>query len=394
MKNILVVSGCPMRGDTTGLIGHFLNALEDIDKDAFSISLFDIGFFDKKHNPNDYPVNKYYGLPVYKIETIIRKIPRLRSWYAERLIINTFRRLIKNNNFDWVIFYHIPVFADIMIKIAHSKRVKVVFYPWGSEILRVDNKTHNRLLKSFSEVDFVVGIEKSNTIIAAQKQYNVPSDRIKCIRPYHYGVRMLMNVKDKLPKEEMANQIGLHSSNYNIVCGYNGYRAHKHLTIVKAFTLIKEFLPANYCLIFPMTYGADPDYLDEIRQRCADANLNAVFLTTFLSDEQMAYLHLVTDLFIEIQPTDSGNAFMIESLFAKNQIITGAWLKYEQFEQFGAPYHLINSLDELPEILRNIFSNKIPQAVIPQKLIDLFTIPDNYSSSSFWTDLFNVNETK
>ena len=206
MKNILVVSGCPMRGDTTGLIGHFLNALEDIDKDAFSISLFDIGFFDKKHNPNDYPVNKYYGLPVYKIETIIRKIPRLRSWYAERLIINTFRRLIKNNNFDWVIFYHIPVFADIMIKIAHSKRVKVVFYPWGSEILRVDNKTHNRLLKSFSEVDFVVGIEKSNTIIAAQKQYNVPSDRIKCIRPYHYGVRMLMNVKDKLPKDVMLER--------------------------------------------------------------------------------------------------------------------------------------------------------------------------------------------
>ena len=91
MKRILLVSGCYMRGNTIGLIGNLLDELNKPDIDFF-ISLFDIGFFDKKHDPQKYSVDSYYCLPVYSIERLARKIPKLRTLYAQLITITAFKR--------------------------------------------------------------------------------------------------------------------------------------------------------------------------------------------------------------------------------------------------------------------------------------------------------------
>lgn len=390
MKKVLIVSGCYMRGDTTGLVGKFLNTIKDIDKKFLNISLFDIGFFDVKHNPSNYPVDCYYGLPVNRIESIIRKLPRFRSWYAEYLIVSTFKKLLKKNYYNAVILHHIPTFADRLVSISHQYKTQIIFYPGGSDILRVDERLKKRLMYAFSKVDYVVGAVDSNVILKSKEIYHVPDSKIKLRKTYLSGVRMLMSVDAKISKNEMMKIVGIPNANYNIVCSYNGYKEHRHSIIIDSVIKNKGNLPRDYQLVFPMTYGAPQGYIDELRKKCSEAGLNAVFLTSFITNEQMAYLHLVTDLFIEIQPTDSGNAFMIEALFAGNRIITGSWLNYRQFEQFGIPYHLIDSIEELPEMLCCIFSKCIARPVISNELINYYKIPKDYSSSSFWEDLFSI----
>ena len=389
MKKILIVSKCVMRGDTTGLTGKFLKVLNDIDSSLLEIYLFDIGFFEVPHNPENYQVSHYYGLPKMHIEKLIRKIPKLRSWYAEQIIVAKYRKIFKYNDFDAVVLFHIPACADELTSIAHKNNSKVVFYPGGSDILRVSGTIKKRLKKAFDKAEYVVGAVNSNTILGARDIYNVPEFKIKMKKNYLSGVRTLMQIDKSLSREEMMQNVGLDIADYNIVCGYNGYPFHRHKHIIDALASNISVLPDNYQLIFPVTYGASQEYIRELRDMCFAAGLKAVFLTSFLSIEQMAYLHLVTDLFIEIQPTDAGNAFMIEALFAGNKIITGRWLNYKQFEQFGEPYYLIDKPEDLSEMLAKIFTHQIAEAHVPQELIDMFTIPKGYRSSDFWRELFD-----
>lgn len=389
MKRVLFVSNCEKRGNTTGLTGKALKAFEDIDSSSLELNLFDIGFFDVDHNPNDYPVNKYYALPKYPLETFVRSIPGLRAWYAEQVIVSTFRMIMKKNRFDYVLLYHIPAFANRIVDICHANNTICIFLPGGSDILRVGRRVKNRLMKAFSKVDFVVGGINSNTVLGAQSIYHVPENKIKTKKNYISGIRVLMGIDKSLSRCEMSKIVGIEESDYNIVCSYNAYPSHRHKQIIEAIAENRNVLPRNYQLVFPMTYGGSSSYVQEIRQMCTREGLRAVFLTSFLSPEQMAYLHLITDLFIEIQPTDAGNAFMMEALFAGNKIVTGRWLKYRQFEQFGVPYFLIEKQEDLSKMLYSIFEGQVT-AKVPQELIDMFTIPSDYDKSKFWRNLFEI----
>ena len=80
---------------------------------------------------------------------------------------------------------------------------------------------------------------------------------------------------------------------------------------------------------------------------------------------------------------------MIEALFASNKIVTGRWLKYRQFEQFGVPYFLIDDPEDLSKMLYRIFEGQVT-AKVPQELIDMFTIPSDYDKGKFWRDLFEI----
>ena len=320
MKRILVVSGCEKRNNTIGLVGGLLSVFKTLDKTQFHISLFDTYFLlYESHNPNDYPVDQYFCMPKGWFYEQIQRLPKIRLWvwFTNRLKGLTYKKLLKKQRFDIVVVQQVPSFADELVTIAHAYSAKIVFVPFGSDILRANDKTRNHLLKAFKDVDAVVGRIKSNVVLAVQEVYNVPKDKIKEQRECLRSVGDIKQVRDLLSREEMHEKLGLPYSDYNIVCGYNGSKAQNHRKIIDALVKVKDVLPEGYQLVFPMTYGPGDfsNYIIELKSICESHGLNTVFITDFITRQQMAYLHLVTDLFIEIQPTDNGNAFMIEALF-------------------------------------------------------------------------------
>lgn len=396
MKNILIVSGCGKRRDTIGLIGSLLASFENLDKTKYHISLLDTDFFERNHQPSDYKVDCYYALENSLIDSIIRHIPRIRTLYSDRKAIITYKHILSSNHFDLVVVYQIPQYADKLVEIAHTKQTKIVLEPFGSDILRASTSESIRLKEAFSKADGVVGRAKSNVMIAAQELYNVPEEKLKVQREYVRGIKLLKSLSGKLSRSEMHESIGIPTSKYNIVCGYSGRESHRHSMIINALIQVKDVLPEGYQIIFPMTYGAGEhheiiiNYANKLKEVCDGAGLNTVFMTDYKTAEQMALLHLITDLFIEIQPTDNGNAFMIEALFARNKIVTGRWLNYKKFEQFGIPYYLLDNPEDLPSMLRRVFTHQIEEAIVPPALVDFFDIPDDYDPSVFWAELFDT----
>lgn len=396
MKKILVVSPCGRRRDTIGLIGGLLHAFEKFDASKYHISLLDTNFFEGDHKPEDYKVNQYYSLKKHPFDTLIRRIPRVRSIYAEHKAVNRFSDLIKSNQFDIVIIHQIPTYADKLVRIAHSNGVKVVLEPFGSDVLRASNEKKRHLRAAFAEVDAVVGRKQSNVLREIREEYGVSPHKIFEQREALGGVIRLKNSRGKLSRKEMHELIGIPNSDFNIVCGYSGRESHRHRTIIDALIKVKDVLPQGYQILFPMTYGAGNhheiiiNYASQLKALCDEAGLNTIFMTDFKTYEQMAYLHLITDLFIEIQPTDNGNAFMIEALYAQNQIVTGRWLNYQRFEQFGIPYYLLDKPEDLADKLRDIFTGKTEKMRIPRELIDFFDVPDGYDRGDFYANLFEI----
>lgn len=384
-KKILIVSSCQKRGDTAGLTGAFLSLFNDVRNKGCRVELYNIGFFNQNNNPNLYNVDQYWMYPRRKIEYLIRKIPGLRSFYAQEVVVAYFKKILRLHEYNLVVLYQVPHFSDKLISISHSKNIKVMMYPWGSDILRVSNRKKQRLLKAFSETDYVMGNDKSNALIAAKEIYKVSESKIVKKKNYPSGIREIMQaIGRKKSRDEMMKDIGLPRSNYNIVCGYNAAKEQRHHEIIDAVIMNKRYLPKDYLLVFPVSYSGSEEYINELREKCANNGLNVFFIRDFISNEKMAYLHIVTDLFIQIQPTDCGSAFMMEALYAKNRIVTGKWLNYIQFEQFGTPYHLIDNVEDLGEILKAIFAGELNMPIIPQQLIDMYTIPQGYRPGEVW----------
>lgn len=387
MKKILFVSSCTHRGTTTGLTGKLIDSLSELDRTKYEIALLDINYFEEGHKSDDYKVDKYVSLPKSKFDGIIKRIPYIRSKYASVLAVKTFKRVLSQSKYNLVAIYQIPSNADKYVQICNSAEISILMYPWGSDILRCSERAKKHIRMAFDNTDFVGGAAKSNCILAAQNDYGVPSNKILFQKNYLSGVGLLQKMKDSKSRPQMIRELNIPSAEYYIVCGYNGARTQNHNTIVDALIVNKLNLPNDYLVIFPMTYGATQDYYEGIKKRCEENLLNVFFLREFISNEKMAYLHLLTDLFVNIQDTDCGNAFMIEALFAKNRIVTGRWLHYEQFEQFGVPYHLIDKPEALSEKLSEIFSNPDQKPEVPEELIEMYRIPKDYVKGSYWTNI-------
>ena len=77
-------------------------------------------------------------------------------------------------------------------------------------------------------------------------------------------------------------------------------------------------------------------------------------LDKYLSDSQMACLHLITDLFIHLQVTDLANSYIMEAVYAGTKIINGSWLHYPILEEYGTPYILCDKIEDLPEKLCSV----------------------------------------
>lgn len=387
MKSILIVCPCSRRGNSIGLIAGLLSQFEKARNNGCCFDLFDTNFFEV-HNPSKYNVANYYCIKKRRVNQFIQHIPGLRAKFAHLLLVNVFKKLLKNNKYEYVLFYKVPLSPDILVDIAHRNGLKTMLFPWGSEVLRASSCEEKHLKRAYKDSDFIIGWENSNLIKKALSVYMVPEERIIQLKVVDSIIGKIKEIPIGINREVLSSKVGIKGSAYNIICGYSGSSAHRHLEIIKALSLCRELLPHNYQLIFPVTYAANSDYVTKIKDFCVDEKLNAIFLTEYMSEEQMACLHKVTDLYINIQPSDSGCAFMIESLFCGNQIVTGKWLNYKLFEEFGAPYYLIDRLEDLPNFMRNYFSGHVKKIEVPKALSEKLDCQDSYDIKERWAEIF------
>lgn len=365
-KNILLASSCTTRGNTGGLTSKFVERLL-LNSDLVNVDLLDISF-EKKSKTDVFHANRYYRVPVNTIIRLLLKIPRLRRCVRENYVNKSLERLLKTTNYSLLVIYELPLFVDSMVTVAHKNNVKVLLYPWGSDVLRANTFKLQRIESAINASDYIGGYQNSGTINYILYNYPISKQKITLFSVVTPGIRDIEQLENKYSKAEMSQELEIPFAGMNIICGYNGVEGQRHREIIENIYKIKNKLPKDYQLIFPITYGNNQTYYQEIKDLCQKYQLRAIFLEKFLTSKQMACLHLVTDLFINVQPTDNGNAFLMEALSSNNAILVGKWLKYPQFEKYGIPYYQCENLDDLhlyiEKFVNGDYKSKVPAELI------------------------------
>lgn len=141
-----------------------------------------------------------------------------------------------------------------------------------------------------------------------------------------------------------------------VTCGYNGKREQQHLIIIEKLSTLSDLEKDKIHLVFPLTYGLEPGYVDEIENSLIHAKISYSLIENRLSDEELVELRLRSDISINTQTTDALASSVKESFVANDIMLIGDWLPYSIYQDMGIYYEEI-SFETLVPTLLSILTN-------------------------------------
>lgn len=245
-----------------------------------------------------------------------------------------FKEMAQNNRYD-IIDIHFPKFYMALTMRYLRKMSKVIIAsPWGSDILRVEGAKFKILAYGvLNKCDYITTAAKGN--LGEKILSHLPGIKNKFV-PMAWGsetIDCIIHNINKTNTDEAKKHFGL-SERYVITCGYNAFRAQNHDKMIEAIVNIRSQLPDNLTLLFPVSYGSDvkEKYVAELREKCKNENLDALFIENYLSVKDVFFLRMATDMFVHVQNTDAGCASVQEYLLCEKKVVHGSWIRYKMLE--------------------------------------------------------------
>ena len=281
-----------------------------------------------------------------------------------------FKKFHKGRRFDIVNVHFANFYMSYVYPYLRAMSNKLVITPWGSDILRRDKKHLMRLASLYQKADYIA--TSSNTPLGKKIIEDLHIETGKLVGNFFGSDLVDYALKHRLPIsiEEAKERFGL-SGRYVITCGYNRREPQRHKAIISAISKVREELPENLSLLFPMQIGLEtrPDYMDECKKECEINNLPAVFVTRFLSVEELYLLRMATDMFIHVQTTDASSSTIKEYVLCDKKIVHGSWIRYEDLEAFRPLFYFpVDRLEDLGEVIAKACHSE--KVVFSQGLLD------------------------
>ena len=295
-------------------------------------------------------------------------------WLKYRIIRHKqckfFKAFYKGKEYDIVNVQFPNVFISYVYPYLRAMSNKLVITPWGSDILRRDEGYLKRMASLYQHADYIA---TSPTIPLGKRIIeSLHVEPIKLVGNFFGSDLVDYALKNGLSitTDEAKERFGL-SGRYVITCGYNRREPQRHKAMIAAIDQVRDRLPDNFTLLFPMTYGADTrtEYVDECKTECEVRALPSVFITRFLPVEELYLLRMATDLFVHVQTTDASSGSVKEYILCDKKIVHGSWIKYDDLEAFRPLYYFpVDRLEDLGDVIVNAcYSDKI---AIPQGVLD------------------------
>lgn len=331
-------------------VGDLINTIKSLSNEIFIDVL--IGAKGAYVKENEILADNVFRVNPQFLSKQLLNVPKIRVLLWNYLKEALFQKIVKTNHYDFVVIHSMPPDSDKLVKIAHLYGAKVFLFPWGSEVLRAQGRTVNRLNHALEMADFIRADSESFVQKMMSMYSSIDRKQLLNLTYASPGLTYIDNIRSKYSRNDLASILSIPNDRFYIVCGYNAYKGQQHKKIIEGFSKIKNSLPHNYLLVFPLTYGQEDGVSeDDIKQWCEERGLLYHCLINYMTDEQVACLHLITDLFIHVQLTDVSNSYLMESVYAGTSIVNGSWLRYPELEEDGLPYLLCGSFEKLPEII-------------------------------------------
>ena len=171
----------------------------------------------------------------------------------------------------------------------------------------------------------------------------------------------LLNVIDDVIQnytvEECKKHFNLPLDKLIVHIGYNAFRDQQHLKILENIALLSKDMMQKLKLIFHISYGQENDF-DDYKQQMVEimdaAQMDYVFIDTYLQGEELAMFRRTCDLFVYGQKTDARSASPLEYIYAGAEFVCPGWLagNYELLDQAGIRYYSYDDFGELDKAIQ------------------------------------------
>ncbi|HZL12381.1 MAG TPA: glycosyltransferase [Prolixibacteraceae bacterium] len=338
------------------------------------------------NNSNADYYNKIYSInDNSSISSTINQIKGVRRYYR---FLQYKKLLQKLPEYDFIHFHFISVDCYFLVdQLKKHTKSKIILSIWGSDMYKVKPVNEKGFIQSCHRADYITFTNQKSIEYFASK-YNWVKNNLKLCR---FGLAPLENLKElKASKSECKNILNWNKDKLAITIGYNLASAQQHLKILDLFETdeIKAF-KNQIQLIFPITYGGNEKYKNQILEKLNHLPYECKVYDTFLEDKTITYIRKASDIMIQLQETDQFSGSMQEHLFARNIVITGSWLPYETMKEKGVWFIEINKIAELVEVLPKIINHyteyELKTVDSPNAITKLSSWEKNIKS---WIDLY------
>lgn len=326
---------------------------------------------DKPNEMRDFLDHKDIEIVHYDVPPVNIKNRWLRSLVIKHRQRSFFRRFSKGKKYD-IINIHFPnKYMSYVIKNLRHMTKRIVISPWGSDVLRRSEKDLKILAKLYKDADYIATSAKIPLGEKIIQEFSVPSKKIVGNFFGSDVIDYAIDYGNTISQEDAKKRYSI-TGKYVITCGYNQRRQQHHKEIIAAIAQVKDKLPDNLTLLFPMTYGNSNNEtsIEECKNDCAKYGLDAVFVTEFLSVEDIYKLRMATDMFVHVQTTDANSGSVQEYIICNKKIVHGSWIKYEEFEAYKPLFYFpVDKMENLGGTIVKAYQSEkidIPKGVIEE----------------------------
>lgn len=270
-------------------------------------------------------------------------------------IRSTLKKINTKEHYD-IVNIHFPIeeygFAARLFKQLGDT---LLVTPWGSDVYRCGKRGRYLLRRVFNKCDYVSGAGNRFSK-DVQQIFSLPDRKIVKLDIGSETIDYISENRSAISQLEARTQLDL-KGDYFITCGYNAHKAQHHLEILDAINKIRNELPEELTLIFPVTYPKDEDYISELKKRSMEYSFHSVFFSDYLQVKDLFLMRQATDMFIHVQSTDANAQSVQEYLLLEKNVVNGEWLRYPELEKDGIPYYTAESIKTLSHSILDAYKH-------------------------------------
>lgn len=254
------------------------------------------------------------------------------------------------------IHYNNVFYSKYLIPVLKGLRIPVVTSVWGSDFLRSSHRNRNTQKKIY-DISKLITFNSESVKSSFLDYYGMYQDKACIVR---FGLDSL-DMIDNLSDENISDvrvKMEIPQDRTVITCGYNAYKAQNHLAILESLSKLGNSDRKSIFLLIPMSYGGNPQYIDDVTIKCTELGIDHVVITEFLSPSELAASRSISDIFIHMQESDSFSASVQEALYTGNLLLNGDWIDYTFLRELGIEYTSLTDFGELSGQIRDYLEKR------------------------------------
>lgn len=267
--------------------------------------------------------------------------------------------IIKSGHYDLINLHYVD-FPDLIygVILKYVMKAKLVLSYWGSDLLRIEDKRLSFIGKFAKFADFVTFDNKDLEITFKRKykwSQRIPSGTIL------FGLSILDRINEKYRRKspiDIRRDWKIPEDKIIIAIGYNGIPEQQHIAVLRTIDKLDDEYKKKIFLLLQMTYGGTKTYRKQVIAALRKTGCAYMEIQRFLTDDEVADLRIITDIYINAQKTDAFSGSVCENLYSGTLLINAKWLRYQEFKEYDFKYLEFENINEINQLIQKTFEQK------------------------------------